>query len=58
MSSYKVKKFISTNGEDLQNEIKSWIESRRHVNMLSINVWYGQGHHYGIIVYTENKYEL
>lgn len=54
---YKVKNFNSANAYDLQAEIKEWIETRKHIRIVSINIW-GDETHQAVIVYTERNYQL
>ena len=53
---YKVKNIIESNGEDLQREVKEWIESRNHIQIISINIWSRHNQCYATITYTEVQY--
>lgn len=53
---YKVKNMITPNGEVLQREVKEWIESRKHIQILSINIWSCYDHNYATIIYREVQY--
>lgn len=53
---YKVKKFKGYDGEALQADIESWVESREHIQIISTNVWVADLH-YSVIIYIENSYE-
>ena len=53
---YKVKNIIRSNGEVLQREVKEWIESRKHIQILSINIWSCGSHNYATIIYIEVQY--
>lgn len=54
---YKVKNFNNANPYDLQAEVKDWIESRKHIRIISINIW-GDETHQATIVYVERNYSL
>ena len=58
MVKYKVKNIRNTQADVVQNKIKHWIESRRHINIVSINTWHDENMTYSTIVYTENEYNL
>ena len=53
---YKVKNIIESNGEDLQREVKEWIESRNHIQIVSINIWSYHSQSYATIIYREVQY--
>ena len=53
---YKVKNIIESNGEDLQREVKEWIESRNHIQIVSINIWSYHSQSYATITYREVQY--
>ena len=55
---YKVKNIIESNGEDLQREVKEWIESRDHISIISVNMWCNgeSNKHYATIIYREVQY--
>ena len=53
---YKVKNIIESNGEDLQREVKEWIESRNHIQIISINIWSYHSQSYATITYREVQY--
>ena len=53
---YKVKNIIESNGEDLQWEVKEWIESRNHIQIISVNRWSYHSNSYATIVYREVQY--
>lgn len=53
---YKVKNIIESNGEDLQWEVKEWIESRNHIQIISVNIWSYHSNSYATIVYREVQY--
>lgn len=55
---YKIKNIIKDSGISLQDEVKNWVESRAHVTIKSINIWYADGAHYATILYSENNYIL
>ena len=58
MVRYKVKNINGNKSEKVQNKIKHWIESRKHVTVVSINVWSDENMTYSTIVYVENEYHL
>ena len=53
---YKVKNIIESNGEDLQREVKEWVESRNHIQIVSINIWSYHSQSYATITYREVQY--
>lgn len=53
---YKVKNIIESNGEDLQREVKEWIESRNHIQIISVNIWSYHSQSYATITYREVQY--
>ena len=53
---YKVKNIATQNGEDLQREVKEWIESRNHIQIISINMWSRHNQCYATITYREVQY--
>lgn len=55
---YKVKNFSNEYAETLQYELESWIESRDHISIVSVNIWSNSGNNFATIAYRENIYEL
>lgn len=55
---YKVKNFSNKCAETLQYELESWIESRDHISIVSVNIWANSGNNFATILYRENIYEL
>lgn len=57
---YKVKNISIQNGELLQRMVKEWIESRDHIELISITTWCNSevNKHYATIVYKEVQYNL
>lgn len=57
---YKVKNLHSEQGQLLQRAIKEWVSTRKHIVLVSINVWYSsvENLHYATIVYKEVQYNL
>lgn len=53
---YKVKNIIADNGEELQEEVKAWIESRNHVHIVAVNIWSYHSQSYATITYREVNY--
>jgi len=58
MVRYKVKNINSNKAEKVQNKIKHWIESRKHITVVSVNTWSDENVTYSTIVYVENEYSL
>ena len=58
MVKYKVKNINSNKSDIVQNKVKHWIESRKHVNIVSVNTWSDENMTYSTIVYVENEYSL
>ena len=58
MAKYRVKNIRNSQSDVVQNKVKHWIESRRHINIVSINIWSDENMTYSTIVYTENEYIL
>ena len=58
MTKYKVKNFKNNKSEVVQGLIKNWLESRKHISIVSINVWSSGNMTYSTIVYTQNHYVL
>lgn len=55
---YKVKHFSKRTGGALQYDISNWLETREHIQVVSMNVWSDTRNHYGTIIYTEKQYIL
>jgi len=59
---YKVKNFNYNSGKTLQEELKTWIESRNHISIVSVNTWSVEQlqdvFHYATVVYKETQYNL
>ena len=58
MVKYKVKNINNNQAQVVQNEIKTWIESRKHVSVVSVNIWSANNTTYSTIIYRENEYQL
>jgi len=58
MIRYKVKNINNNKSDIVQNKVKHWIESRKHVNIVSVNTWSDENMTYSTIVYVENEYSL
>ena len=58
MVRYKVKNIRSNQSDIVQNKVKNWIESRKHITIVSVNIWHDENMTYSTIVYTENEYNL
>ena len=58
MAKYRVKNIRNNQSDIVQNKVKHWIESRRHINIVSINTWSDENMTYSTIVYIENEYIL
>lgn len=58
MVKYKVKNINNNKSDIVQNKVKHWIESRKHVNIVSVNTWSDENMTYSTIVYIENEYSL
>ena len=58
MVKYKVKNINNNQAQVVQNEIKTWIESRTHVSVVSVNIWSTNNTTYSTIIYRENEYQL
>lgn len=55
---YKVKNLKRKTGACLQTAIEYWLESRNHIQVMTINVWCDKEGHYATIVYKEKQYNL
>lgn len=55
---YRVKNFEYSLPNKLQYKVKEWIESREHIIIQSINIWYDAGadFNYATITYQEVDY--
>ena len=53
---YIVKNLKRKTGACLQTAIEYWLESRNHIQVMSINVWCDKEGHYATIVYKEEHY--
>ena len=58
MVKYKVKNINNNQAQVVQNEIKTWMESRKHIIVVSVNIWSTGNTTYSTIVYRENEYQL
>lgn len=58
MVRYKVKNIRSNQSDIVQNKVKNWIESRKHITIVSLNIWHDENMTYSTIVYIENEYSL
>jgi hypothetical protein len=58
MTKYKVKNISCKNSTVIQYSIKAWIESRKHINVVSTNIWCDEDMSYATIIYTEKDYNL
>jgi uncharacterized protein YuzE len=58
MVKYKVKNISNNQAQVVQNEIKTWIEIRKHVSVVSVNIWSANNTTYSTIIYRENEYQL
>ena len=58
MVKYKVKNINNNHAQVVQDEIKTWIESRKHVSVVSVNIWSANNTTYSTIIYRENEYQL
>lgn len=58
MVRYKVKSINGSQVDAVQGEVKNWIESRKHITIVSVNIWHDENMTYSTIVYTENEYNL
>ena len=58
MVKYKVKNISNNQAQVVQNEIKAWMESRKHIIVVSVNIWSTDNTTYYTIVYRENEYQL
>jgi len=58
MVKYKVKNINSNKAEKVQSKIKHWIESRKHITVVSVNTWSDENMTYSTIIYVENEYHL
>ena len=58
MVKYKVKNINNNQAQVVQDEIKTWIESRKHVSVVSVNIWSDDNTTYSTIIYRENEYQL
>lgn len=57
---YKVKNLHSEEGQLLQIAIKEWLSTRKHIILVSTNIWYSSvdNLHYATMVYKEVQYNL
>ena len=57
---YKVKNISIQNGELLQKMVKEWLESRDHIELISITIWCNSeiNTHYATVIYKEVQYNL
>ena len=53
---YRVKHFSTRTGGALQYDISTWLESREHIQVVSMNVWSDSRNHFATIVYSETQY--
>ena len=58
MVRYKVKNINDSQVDAVQSKVKDWIESRKHITIVSLNIWNDENMTYSTIVYTENEYNL
>lgn len=58
MGKYKVKNIHMKNAILLQGYIRDWIESRKHINIVSTNIWSDENNSYATIIYTQKEYNL
>ena len=58
MVRYKVKNINGSQVDVVQNKVKNWIESRKHITIVSVNIWNDENTTYSTIVYIENEYNL
>ena len=58
MVKYKVKNISNNQAQVVQNEIKAWMESRKYIIVVSVNIWSANNTTYSTIVYRENEYQL
>lgn len=58
MVRYRVKNIKNNQADIVQNKVKQWIESRKHVTIVAINTWCAENMTYSTIVYIENEYSL
>lgn len=55
---YKVQRFRNSNASILQQKIAHWIETEKHICIISINVWSHKEYNYALIVYREEQFNL
>lgn len=55
---YKTKEFKELNGAYLQEAMTYWIETRKHIKIVTVDIWRENEMSFGFIVYMENIYEL
>lgn len=53
---YSVKNFTSSSNKGMQDRIKDWIESRKHITIISTNIWTSKNEVYATVVYMEDNY--
>ena len=58
MVKYRVKNINNNQAQVVQDEIKTWIESRKHVSVVNVNIWSTNNTTYSTIIYRENEYQL
>ena len=58
MVRYKVKNINGSQVDVVQSKVKDWIESRKHITIVSLNIWNDENMTYSTIVYIENEYSL
>lgn len=58
MTKYKIKNFYEIDAMTLNEVMDMWIQSREHVQILNINIWYDprMNRNCAKITYTENIY--
>lgn len=50
---YRVERFFNSEAMELQRELTHWIESKKHIDIISINIWSHEKYNYALIVYRE-----
>ena len=58
MVKYRVKNINNNQAQVVQDEIKTWIESRKHISVVNVNIWSANNTTYSTIIYRENEYQI
>lgn len=56
---YNVKNFKTKNGEELQNNIKAWVEKTSNIDIENMSIWHDAANkvHFGTIIYIDRIHQ-